>query len=252
MRTLPLLLLILSCAMSVPVTAGELGTTEPRPPAPGRTALAQLDQKILSGQASFAEVRTALANADIGALTNTVHSLYSMRWHRGVYNLLHDMWALRPESFPELQWKQFAKAPVRLALASTLLRIEPLRSQEYVAYLREHARDEHEFHRAQVLIGLAFKGDPKDVPYMLEMASADNPFVIQTAITALGIVNLPPAHAALEELQKKFAGDARARLARDVLQRAYGAGAADEKLWREMTRGGEPAAGREVTPAPSP
>ncbi len=197
-----------------------------------------MERKILVGQATFAEVREALTNTDIGALTNTVHSLYSMRWHRGVYNLLHDMWALKPADFPELQWGQFARAPVRLALASTLLRIEPLQSAEYVAYLHEHARDDHEFHRAQVLIGLAFKGDPQDVDYMVQMASSDNRYVVQTAITALGMINLPTAHQALEGLLHKYHGDSRAALIEEVMRRAYGGSTADDRLWKEMTHGG--------------
>lgn len=197
-----------------------------------------LDRKIIAGQATFAEVREALTNTDIAALTNTVHALYSMRWHRGVFKLLHDMWALRPANYPELQWGQFAKAPVRLALASTLLRIEPLQSAEYVAYLHEHAQDAHEFHRAQVLIGLAFKGDPGDVAYMVELASGNNPYLVQVAVTALGVINLPTAQQALEDLQEKFAGDPRATLIQEVARKAYGtASSADERLWKEMTHG---------------
>lgn len=180
-----------------------------------------LRRKIMYGQATLAEVRKALTDPDIGALTNTVHGLYSMRGHRGVYKLVYELWALDKSNYPELQWRQFAKPPVRLALASTLIRIQPYDNGEYVDYLRAHRRDEHEFHRAQVVIGLAFKAAPEDVPYIYEMAAGDNAFVAQSAITALGVMNIPPAKDALIRLLQERGNDPRVQITKEVLRRAY-------------------------------
>jgi HEAT repeat protein len=203
---------------SAPDTA-ERGDAASRPPPDPEMDL--LRRKIMYGQATLAEVRKALTDPDIGALTNTVHGLYSMRAHRGVYRLIYELWALRETDYPELQWRQFAKPPVRLALASTLIRIQPYDNGEYVNYLREHRYDEHEFHRAQVVIGLAFKADPADIPYVYEMAAGDNVFVAQSAITALGVMNVPPAKDALIRLLKERANDPRVQITKEVLKRAY-------------------------------
>ena len=188
------------------------------PPDPEMIAL---HRKIMYGQATLAEVRQALTDPDIGELTNTVHGLYSMRWHRGVYNLIFDLWGLRREKYPELQWRQFEKAPVRLALASTIIRVQPQDNAEYVDYLREHRYDEHEFHRAQVVVGLGFKAALQDLDYIYEMASGDNAFVAQSAITALGLMNIPPAKEALIRMQEERPDDPRTQIVLEVLRRIY-------------------------------
>src|SRR5690606_27572801 len=182
------LLAAVLAAVTVAAPAQDTGApaADPAASAPTERAanpqLELLQRKIAAGQATLAEVREALTDTNIAALTNTMHALYSMRWHRGVYNLLHDMWAGRRDTFPEIQWEQFSKPPVRLGLASTLLRMEPL-NREYLQYLRDHRQDEHEFHRAQVAIGLGFKAAVEDVDYIYSMAAGDNVFVAQTAIT---------------------------------------------------------------------
>ena len=180
-----------------------------------------IQRKIVAGQATLAEVRLALTDEDIGALTNTVHGLYSMRWHRGVFNLIHDMWALKKDNAPEINWTQIEKSPVRLALASTLIRVEPFKNDDCVEYLREHRHDEHEFHRAQVVIGLGFKAAVEDVDYIYEMADGNNPFVAQSAITALAIMDIAPARDALIRLLKKWGTDPRGTIIEDVLRQAY-------------------------------
>jgi HEAT repeat protein len=205
-----------------PVAAADSGPdTATAPDAISAQQYLTLQRKIIAGRATFAEVRQALTDPDIGSLTNTVHGLYSMRWHRGVFNVLHSMWNGKPVEFPELQWTQFAKAPVRLALAGTLLRIEPFRKQDYLDYLREHRADQHEFHRAQVTIGLGFNGSADDVAWIRDMAAGDNPFVAQSAITALGLMDRPQARDALIELDSKFRTDPRGRIISEVLARAY-------------------------------
>ena len=231
-----LLLVLFASAWGFVAAAEEPSSASPGAAAPDRTAPAAgvreqkahppskfvfIQRKIIAGQASFAEVRQALTDEDIGALTNTVHGLYSMRWHRGVYNLLHDMWAMKKDTAPEIQWRQIEKPPVRLALASTLLRVEPFNNDEYVNYLREHRYDEHEFHRAQVVIGLGFKASTQDMDYIYEMADGSNPFVAQSAVTALAIMDITPARDALIRLLDKWDGDPRGDIIHDVLRQAY-------------------------------
>jgi hypothetical protein len=180
-----------------------------------------LHTKIASGTASFIEVRQALTDRNIGALTNTVHALYSMRIHRHVHNLLFDMWSMKKDKYPDLSWDLIAKAPTRIALASTMSRIQINDAHEYKDYIRSHKYDDHEFHRAQVVVALGLIGDPIDVPYLKEMASSDNTYVVQSAITGLAFMNNVQARDALVNIWKEFQKDPRADLILEVLAKAY-------------------------------
>jgi hypothetical protein len=179
-------------------------------------------QKITYGNATVPEVKEALSNTDdVAGLTNTIHALHSMRWHRGVLNLLDDIWLNHRNKYPELAWEQLGKVPVRIAIASTITRIQIFNTEEYKAYIRSHKYDEHEFHRAQVVISLALNADPADVPYLKEMADGDNVYVAQSAITSLGIMGNAQSRDALYELAGKYRGDDRGRLIREIILKAY-------------------------------
>jgi len=180
-----------------------------------------LHSKIASGTASFKEIRQALSDRNVAALTNTVHALYSMRIHRHVHKLLYDMWNLKKEKHPDLSWDLIAKAPTRIALASTINRIQISETHEYKDYIRSHKYDDHEFHRAQVVVALGLNGDPVDVPYLKEMGSSDNNYVIQSAITGLAFMNNIQARDALVNIWKEFQEDPRADLILGVLAKAY-------------------------------
>ncbi len=180
-----------------------------------------LHKKIAYGKANLADVRQALTDKDVANLTNVVHALYSMRWHRGVINLLDDMWATETSQYPELSWELIGKNPVKLAIASTINRIKINDTDEYKNYLYSHKEDEHEFHRAQVVIALAFNGDPDDVEYLKAMADGDNHYVSQSAITGLAIMGGEKAKMALGVLWKKHKETPRGKLIKEVLKNAY-------------------------------
>ena len=181
----------------------------------------ELFEKIIQGQATLAEVREALTDQDPAALTNTVHALYSMQWHRGVIHVLKDMWAMNKTAYPELAWDLIEKPPVRIALASTLNRIFAGGTPEYKEYIRQHENETHEFNRAQVVVALGFNGDPADVEYLKTMASGDNVYVTQSALTGLAFMNNPQARDALIKLEETFKDDPRSKLAAELLSKAY-------------------------------
>ena len=181
----------------------------------------ELQKKILYGEASLFEVRTALTNPDVGSLTNTVHTLYSMKWHRGVYHLLDDLWYLHKSKAPDLDWDKIAKPPVRIAVASTLNRTRTENTNQYRDYIRRHQYDEHEFHRAQVVIALGFNQDPQDIPYLVEMVNADNHYVTQSAITALALMRQDRARDAMIKLLKQHQDNPRGELLKELLAKAY-------------------------------
>lgn len=180
-----------------------------------------LQRKIIYGQATLAEVRRALTDRDIGEITNTLHALYSMRWHRGVIHLLYDMWDKKKKMYPELSWDIIDKAPARIALASTINRIQITGTGEYLDYIRSHEHDKREFKRAQVVIALGFNGDPKDVAYIKSMAAGDDTYVAQSAITALALMGHKPASDALIDLWFKYRNTPRGKLIQEVLRQAY-------------------------------
>lgn len=181
----------------------------------------ELRRVIIYGQAKLGEVRRALTENDPAALSNTVHALYAMRWHRGVVHLLNGMWLLDKEKYPELAWELIAKPPVRIAIASTINRVKIVKTEPYQNYMRAHQHSLHEFNRAQVSVGLGFNGDPQDLPYLREMADGENHYVAQSAITALSIFSGEKARDVLDELAQKHSDSPRGDLMRDLLKQAY-------------------------------
>lgn len=195
-------------------------------PADGEAAIRsrvfdRLRQKIIYGSATLAEVREALTENDPFALTNTVHALYSMRWHRGVFKLLYEMWEKKHDKYPEINWQQIEQPPVRLALASTLNRIQISDTKVFQDYLRSFRDHAHEFTRAQVVVGLGFNGDPADIPYLRAMIEAENDYVAQSAITGLGLMSNNEARDSLIDLRKNFKGKPRLAIIDAVLRDGY-------------------------------
>ncbi len=180
-----------------------------------------LHKKIAYGKAFLADVRQALTNTDTAAITNTIHALYAMRGHRGVYNLLFDMWQLNKKKYPELAWEQISSPPARIALASTINRVQIINTDEYKNYIRSFKHDGHEFHRAQVAIALGFNGSPDDVEYIKTLAAGTNHYVAQSAITALAIMGGDFARNAMIELFYIHGNTPRGKLLETLLSQAY-------------------------------
>lgn len=183
----------------------------------------RLKRSILVGHATLADVRIALTDRNISDLTNTLHALYAMRWHRGVLHLLDDLWALKRDRYPELAWDLIERPPARIALASTLNRIKIVDTREYQEYIRSHKAAQHEFDRAQVAVGLGFNGDPKDIPLLRGYAHGENRYVVQSAVTALGLMESEPAKQVLIDLGEEFKEKepARSTLIGEVLRAVY-------------------------------
>jgi HEAT repeat protein len=186
-----------------------------------------LRYKITYKKANFSEIRKSLTEKNAGGLSNTMHALYSMRWNRRGRTLLYDLWNMKTDLYPELTWKEISKPPVRIALASTIHRMQSEKFLDhpdtyiYKKYIRTYKYDDHEFIRAQVVIALGLAGDPADVPYLKEMAEGDNKYVRQSSITALGLMNNKQASDALVELFKKNENNPIGKLILGVLKEAY-------------------------------
>jgi hypothetical protein len=206
---------------AVAADADKGSVTTPKLPVNHHIDYRFLQRKIIYGRATLAEVRQALTDRDIGELTNTLHALYSMRWHRGVIHLLYDMWNKKKKKYPELSWDIIGKAPARIALASTISRIQITGTKEYLDYIRSHEHDKRKFKRAQVVIALGFNGNISDVAYIKSMAEGDDTYVAQSAITALALMGHKPASDALIDLWFKYRHTPRGKLVQEVLRQAY-------------------------------
>ena len=180
-----------------------------------------LREKITFGSANFSEVREALTEPDILNLTNTLHALYSMRWHRAVLHLLQNIWERKREKYPELAWDLLEKIPPRIALASTINRIRIFNTDEYKAYIRSHRYADHEFVRAQVVVSLGLNGDPDDVDYLVKMVNSSNHYVEQTAMTSLALMGHVRAKEAMITLEDEYRDEPRGKLLRELLKKAY-------------------------------
>ncbi len=192
-------------------------TVEPDP----QFDYAYLRSKIAYGQASLAEVRRALRETDPYALSNTVHALFAMRWHRGVIHLLNGMWAMDRGKYPELAWELVSKPPVRIALASTINRIRIVHTEEFLAYIRNYKNDDEEFNRAQVSVALGFNGAHQDLSYLQAMCDGNNHYVAQSAVTALSLFGGNKARDILIELSEKHQDTPRGDFMKQMLRKAY-------------------------------
>jgi hypothetical protein len=181
----------------------------------------RLHKLIIYGKADFADIRKALTDKNEAALTNTVHALYAMRSQRTVSNLLFDLWNMEKDKYPELSWNEISKAPSRIALASTINRIQVINTDEYKDYIRSFKNDDNEFHIAQVVISLGFNGSPDDIEYIKEKADGDNHYVAQSAITALAIMGGNQARDAMIELAELHENSPRGDLIKTLLKQTY-------------------------------
>lgn len=209
--------------LAAPVAGAEAPRSPANTPAvtPPAADYPLLQQKIRQGSASLDELRLALGDTDVGSLTNAAHALYAMRGHAWARRLADDLWALRKEAHPGLAWELLAKAPVRIALASTLNRIKGGAATEQRAYIRAHKFDEHEFHRAQVVFALGANGDPADIDYLKSMAAGENDYVAQSAISGLALMGGEAARDALAEIWRDARDTPRGDLAKAMIQRVY-------------------------------
>lgn len=180
-----------------------------------------LRESIIYGRASLGEARRAMTERDPASLSNTIHALYLMRWHRGVVHLLNGMWDNDRKKYPELAWDLIAKRPARIALASTLNRVRIIKTEPQLEFIRSHRDDPHEFNRAQVAIALGYNGDPQDLQYLRDMGDGVNHYVAQSAVTALSLFGGEQARRALSELEEKHRGNPRGVLISQLLREAY-------------------------------
>jgi len=185
------------------------------------TEYGKLREKITFGKATFAEVREALTERNVVNLTNTIHALYSMRWHRAVLHLYQHIWDRKREKYPELAWDLLEKIPPRIALASTINRVRIFNTEEYKAFIRLHRYSDHEFIRAQAVVSLGLNGDPDDIEYLVKMVHSNNDYVVQTAITSLAFLGHQQAKEAMIELEEEYIDGPRGKLLRELLKFAY-------------------------------
>ncbi len=180
-----------------------------------------LYNKIYSGKATLEHVKQALNSDDTTKLVNTMHALYAMRLNRGAYNLMYDMWELKNTEETDINWKIIGEPPVRIALASTINRIDGVKSRELREYIRSFKYNDDEKLRGQVLVALGLNGDPADVPYIVEMANSNNRYLTQIGVSSLAFMGNGTAKKALIAMANKHYDTPRGKLVIDVLKRAY-------------------------------
>ncbi len=176
---------------------------------------------IYTGKAKLSQVKWALTSGDTTQLVNTMHALYAMRGHIGIYNMLYRMWRLEMDDDPNINWPAIKQPPVRIALASTINRIDGLKSRELREYIRSFKYDDLDANRGQVLVALGLNGDPVDVPYLEEMADSDNHYLTQIGVSSLAFMSNSTAKDSLISLARKYYDTPRGDLILGVLKRAY-------------------------------
>jgi HEAT repeat protein len=224
----PVLLALLGCEPEAP------GPTVPQPdltppsapeaPAPPATLgpYERTREAIRASTATLDAILEALTEEDVEGLANTLHALYLMGERPWVLQLLRALWNEDLDAYPELDWGRLSAPAARVALASTLARLEPARRESYLGYLRRALAEPDPFVRAQAAVGLGFAGEPADVPALAELALGGAAYDGEAAVKALGIHGSESARLALLALRDAPRLDRRRRaVVRQVLLEAY-------------------------------
>ena len=180
-----------------------------------------LRRSITYGTASLFDVRQALTQDNEMGLSNTIHALYGMRVQRGVVHVLYGMWKGDREAYPEFSWDLIEKPSVKIAIASTLNRIQIVDTDEFKNYIRAQQNADDSFIRAQASIAFGLGGDPSDLDYLYTQADGEDHYVAQSAITALSLYGGDQARDFMIELLKKHQGTSRGALIAELLRKAY-------------------------------
>ncbi|MCC7412514.1 MAG: hypothetical protein IT495_12915 [Gammaproteobacteria bacterium] len=167
-----------------------------------------LRASIRAGAATGAEVREALTERDALGLSNTVLQLYYLREDAGVRALLEALWSGQRDQARAAAWDTLATAPVRVALAHTLARIDPGRRPQLLAFIRASLASRDEFAQAQAALALAFVGDHEDLPALEALARSGGDYAAEAALKALAIRGGDTAHQAMLRLQRHYRADA--------------------------------------------
>ena len=180
-----------------------------------------LYNRIYTSKASLEHVKQALRSDNPTNLVNVMHALYAMRLDSSVYNLMYDMWELNDIESINVNWKKISEPPVRIALASTINRIDGIKSRALREYIRSFKKANDEKIRGQVLVALGLNGDPIDIPYIEKMANSDNRYLTQIGISSLAFMGTGAAKRVLIKLANQYHDTPRGKLIIDVLKNAY-------------------------------
>ncbi len=186
---------------STPATAQTTPIPE-KPPLP-RHQYDNLQLRLAAGGVDMSELRWALTDPDVTALTKTTHLLPAMAWHRSALYLIDDLWALKSEKYPELNWRLIAEPPVRIALASTLARLQKEdKKTEYIDYINRFRDDPDPFNQLQVIIAMGYMRDSGNTDYLASRLNSASPLIVKNAISALASLGEGPARNIVVELGK--------------------------------------------------
>lgn len=218
-----LCLLVVACADDAPQDKEKQAI--PQKPLPNntynKTDHKQLYKLIANGKAYPNEVLEALKTDNTLEMTNLIHALYSMRWHKRINSLLYALWDLDKEKHPNINWSLIEKKPIRIALASTINRIKTDGTEKYIDFIRQNKYDKHDFTRAQVVVALGLNGEVKDVAYLEEMADKDEVYLSQSAITSLVLMQNKIAKDTLIKLANKHKNTPKGELIIKLLGISY-------------------------------
>lgn len=190
--------------------------------APPRSPRDLTRERIRLQEATREEVLDALEEDEVRGLANTVHVLYFMAGAGWVRDLLQALWEQDLRAYPTLHWGRLSAPAVRVALASTLARLDPPGREVFLAYLRQALSDPESFVRAQAAVGLGLSGTDEDAPRIEALARGGGPYDAEAAVKALAILGTEAGRAALLRLRADPAIDPRRRaVARQVLLEVF-------------------------------
>lgn len=180
-----------------------------------------LYKKIVSGRATLREIEYSLSVGTLGDTANIVHALYTISTSIIVRKLLHDLWYEETARRPHIPWQRLKNPIVRVALASTIERMLPGASKEFLTYIRQQKDHEAYFVRAQVAVSLGLIGEQNDLPLLIDYLSDSSDYVFQSTVVGLAYMYNSGAKSALIRSLTEIASEHRRKLVREALLYTY-------------------------------
>ena len=212
------------CQIGKTVLAGILGSsvflampTLAQQPTPASIYL----NKVIAKKATIQEIQRSLSLNKPGDVANIMHALYSMRHSPIVRNLLRDLWYENQQAREQIPWQRLRSPVIRVALASTIHRIFPGVSDEFVSYIRAQGQHQSFLVRAQVAIALGLSGEPQDVALLASYLDGESDYVADSAVVGLAYMYNQEAKQSLIQAIKRVKDKKRLDLIREALLRTY-------------------------------
>lgn len=168
----------------------------------GQTAPDQLLQKIISNQATKADMVAAFSTHKIADLSTAASFAVRARGNPEIVDFIREVWRDDSKKYPSLAWNEIKHPRVRVSLAQTLGQIDK-QSPEYYEYIKSALQSNQELVRANAALALGIVGSDRDIPTLSSLSKGQSLIVSIHAIQGLGALGTEQSREVLAKLKSE-------------------------------------------------